>query len=63
MTDHAALDAWLAERDHADHLAALEAGKTGPDGPRIDVRSALKACEKCSSPGATSQCRYLNPIS
>ena len=32
MADHAVLDAWLEERGYPDHLAALEAGETGPEG-------------------------------
>ena len=32
MADHLRLFAWLDERGYPDHLAALEAGETGPDG-------------------------------
>jgi hypothetical protein len=32
LADFAALDHWLAERGYADHLAAIEAGETGPPG-------------------------------
>ena len=32
MADHAALYAWLEERGYPDHLAALEAGESGPEG-------------------------------
>jgi len=32
MADHAVLDAWLEERGYPDHLAALQAGATGPEG-------------------------------
>jgi len=32
MANHAALVAWLEKHGYQDHLAALEAGETGPEG-------------------------------
>src|SRR5262249_52408353 len=32
LADHARLFTWLKERGYPDHLAALEAGETGPEG-------------------------------
>jgi hypothetical protein len=32
LNDHDALSAWLGERGYPDHLAALEAGESGPEG-------------------------------
>ena len=32
LADFVAVDNWLAERGYADHLAAIEAGESGPEG-------------------------------